>query len=118
MKAIVAPNLGKLAPSIGPSTSEKTNCAMRSAMFHTSGPSETMAMRSRGAPERLPSWSGNDLTNMYAIVMMMAMPMGKRISDTMTARHLARGTSPDSFSEGLPNFCFLYPVIMVRLRRQ
>jgi len=39
-------------------------------------------------------------------------------SEKMTACQLARGTSPDSFSDGWPSFFLLYPVILVRESRQ
>ena len=44
--------------------------------------------------------------------------MGQTISEKKTARQLARGTSPESFSEGCPNRFFLYPVIIVLDKRQ
>ena len=61
---------------------------------------------------------GNAFTNMYAMTKSTAMTTGKTISEKMTARHFARGTSPDSRSDGWPRRFFLYPVIIVRDRRQ
>jgi hypothetical protein len=78
---------------------------------------EMTAIRMSGLGGYLPS-VGKDLTNMYAMTNTTAMKTGKMISEKITARQLARGTSPDNFSDGCPSLCFLYPVIIVRERRQ
>ena len=58
------------------------------------------AIRMSGLGGYLPSEFGNDLTNMYATTNNTAMKIGKMISEKITARQVARGTSPDSFSDG------------------
>ena len=55
---------------------------------------------------------------MYATMKMIDWQIGQTISENRTARQPARGTSPDSFSDGWPSFFFLYPVIIVRDKRQ
>jgi hypothetical protein len=83
------------------------------AAFHTIGPRDTTAIRMRALGGVCPE-TGNDLTNMYAMIRRRAKKMGKRTSEMMTARQPARGTSPDSLSDGRPSLFFLYPVIIVR----
>ena len=115
--AMTEPNLTQ--PSIiGPRKSDRKNSVMSTAAFHTVGPTAMSRIRTSGLGGVLPCSSGNDLTNMYATMKMMHAPMGHRISEKMTFLHGARGTSPDSFSDGCPSFFFLYPVIAVRDRRQ
>ena len=89
----------------------------KTAAFHTMGPRDTTPIRVRGLGWDCPA-TGNDLTNMYAMIRRMAKKIGKRTSEMMTARQPARGMSPDNFSDGLPSFFFLYPVIIVRDNRQ
>ncbi len=89
------PNLGNGVSSIGPRNSENKKRTSRTPAFHTMGPIETMAIRMSGLGGCLLSLSGNDLTNMYAMTKRVAMTIGKMISEKMTARHLARGTSPE-----------------------
>lgn len=85
---------------IGPKKRETKNRVIRTAAFHTTGPIATTPMRMRGLGCWLPSLSGNDLTNMYAMTKTTETQMGEMISEKMTVRHVARGTSPESFSEG------------------
>ena len=75
-------------------------------------------MRINGLGGSFPVVSGNAFTNMYAMMNSIAITTGKITSEKITARHLARGTSPESFSDGRPSFFFLYPVIIVRVSRQ
>ena len=98
---------------MGPRNNDTMNRTRSTAAFQTIGPRAITAMRIKGAGGCFPLL-GKDFTNMYAMVNKIAMMIGKMTSDTMTARHPARGTSPDSFSDGCPSFFFLYPVIMVR----
>jgi hypothetical protein len=76
------------------------------AAFQTMGPKAMTVIRIRGLGESFPS-TGNDLTNRYAMVNNTAMNVGKMISEKRTARQVARGVSPESFSEGLPRRFFL-----------
>ena len=115
--AMTAPKRTQHESSIGPKNSETRKRISKTAAFHTIGPRDTTPMRMRGLGWLCPA-TGNDLTNMYAMIRRMAKKMGKRTSETMTARQPARGTSPDSFSDGRPSFFFLYPVIIVRDSRQ
>jgi len=103
---------------IGPKKRETKNRVIRTAAFHTTGPTATTPMRIRGLGCWLPFLSGNDFTNMYAMTKIAEMQMGEMISEKITVRHVARGTSPESFSEGWPSFFFLYPVIIVLDNRQ
>ena len=118
MKAIVEPNLGEKASSMGPRNNEMMKSVRRTAAFHTIGPKEMTAMRIKALGGCCPSGPGKDLTNRYAMVNRTAINIGKMTSEKRTARHPARGTSPESFSDGCPSLFFLYPVIMVRERRQ
>ena len=97
---MIEPNLGNGVSSIGPRNNENRKRTSRTPAFHTTGPMETMAIRMSGLGGCLPSLSGNDLTNMYATTKRVAMMMGKMISENITARHFARGTSPERRSEG------------------
>jgi hypothetical protein len=115
--AITAPKRTQHDSSIGPKKSETRKRISKTAAFHTMGPRDTTPIRMRGLGWDCPA-TGKDLTNMYATIRRMAKKMGKRTSEMMTARQPARGTSPDSFSEGRPSFFFLYPVIIVRDKRQ
>lgn len=117
MDAMTEPNFAQDS-IIGPRKREMKNRLIRIAAFQTTGPMAITAMRIRGLGGRVPSGLGNDLTNMYAMTKSMAMQTGIMISEPMTDRHVARGTSPDSFSEGCPSFFFLYPVIIVLDNRQ
>ena len=94
------PNFGNGVSSIGPKNSENMNSTSSIAAFQTMGPMATTAIRMSGLAGCLPSLSGNDLTNMYAMTKSTAIMIGKMTSEKMTARHLARGTSPESLSEG------------------
>jgi hypothetical protein len=85
---------------------EIKNWVTRIAAFQTIGPMETTAIRMSGAGGILPS-TGNDLTKRYAMVNKTAMIIGKMISEKRTARQVARGVSPESFSEGFPRRFFL-----------
>ena len=118
--ANAAMNDGNLAqPSImGPRKREMKNSVRSTAAFQTTGPMAMIPMRMSGLGLGLPLRSGKDLTNMYAMMNIVAWHMGQMISENSTARQGARGTSPDSFSDGCPSFFFLYPVIIVRERRQ
>ena len=107
MNAMTDPNLGNVGSSMGPRKSDTRKSTNRMAAFHTIGPREMTAIRTRGLGGYLPSGFGNDLTNMYAMTNSTAMKMGKITSENRTARHPARGTSPESFSEGCPSFFFL-----------
>lgn len=94
------------------------NSTKSTAPFQTMGPREITAMRTNGLGGSFPVLSGNDFTNMYAMMNNMAITTGKMTSEKITFRHLARGTSPESFSDGSPSLFFLYPVIIVRDSRQ
>lgn len=98
-EAITDPNLAHDS-IIGPKKREMKKYMIRRAAFHTTGPMAMTAIRMRGLGFCLPSLSGNDLTNMYAITKMHATQIGMMISEKMTVRHVARGMSPDSFSDG------------------
>ncbi len=115
--AMTAPKRTQHESSIGPRKSDTRKRTSKMAAFHTIGPRDTTAIRTRGLGGVCPE-TGNDLTNMYAMIRRKAKKMGKRTSEMMTARQPARGTSPDSFSDGRPSFFFLYPVIIVRDNRQ
>lgn len=100
MAAMTAPNMGYLGSNIGPRNNETMKKTKRMAAFQTMGPREMTAILIRGLGGCLPFAPGKALTNMYATTNITAIMRGKRTSETMTARQLARGTSPDSFSEG------------------
>lgn len=117
MNAITDPKLEPLALNTGPSSKENKNCTSSTAAFHTIGPTDTTAIRIRGLGGKRPL-TGKLLTNMYAMVKSTAMHTGKMISEKMTALQDARGTSAPNFSEGLPSLFLLYPVMLVRERRQ
>ena len=104
--AITEPNFAQDS-IIGPMNREMKKREMRIAAFHTTGPMAIRAIRMRGLGCWFPSLSGNDLTNIYATTKRIERQMGHRTSEKMTDLQLARGTSPDSFSEGCPNFFFL-----------
>jgi len=92
---------------MGPKKSEIKNRPIRTAAFQTTGPTAMIAMRMRGLGPNSPFASGKDFTNMYATTMITAMQIGQIISEKMTECQLARGISPEGFSEGWPNFFFL-----------
>ena len=71
------PNFGNGVSSIGPKNSENMNSTSRIAAFHTIGPMATTAIRMSGLAGCLPSLSGNDFTNMYAMTKSTAMMIGK-----------------------------------------
>lgn len=100
MKAITDPNKGNTGSSMGPKNSETKKRVKRTAAFQTMGPMEMTAMRIKGLGGNFPSGLGNDFTNMYAMTKRTAMNTGKITSEKMTARQVARGTSPDNFSDG------------------
>jgi hypothetical protein len=101
-------------PSImGHKNKDMKNSDRRTVAFHTSGPMAMTAIRIRGLGGSSP-FTGKDLTNIYATMNRVAAQIGKITSDRITDPQLARGTSPDSFSEGWPNRFLLYPVIIVR----
>src|SRR6266576_6479624 len=110
---MVDPNLGKVGSNIGPRNNDARNSVNKTPAFHTIGPSEITAIRMRGAGGIFPL-IGNDLTNRYAMTKRVAIMVGKMTSEKMTALQLARGTSPESFSEGGVSLFFMYPVIYVR----
>jgi hypothetical protein len=117
--AITDPNRAQHESRTGPNISETKNSMSNTAAFHTIGPIDTTAIRMSGlGGVTVVPFAGNDLTNMYAITNKAARTMGEMTSAKRTARQPARGTSPESFSDGRPNFFFLYPVIIVRERRQ
>jgi hypothetical protein len=99
IEAMKDPNLAQLS-NIGPRNREMKNKVTSTAAFQTTGPIATTQILIRGLGFCFPFLSGNDLTNMYAMMKSAAMRMGQMISDIMTALHPARGTSPESFSEG------------------
>jgi hypothetical protein len=105
MTAITDPNL-EFFGKIGPMNNAIKDWVMRIAAFQTIGPREMTAIRMSGLGGNLPS-TGNDLTNRYAMVNNTAMNVGKMISEKRTARQVARGASPQSFSEGFPRRFFL-----------
>lgn len=92
---------------IGPKNNDTKNKANNTPAFQTTGPTAMTAIRMSGLGFWFPFWSGNDLTNIYAITKMADTKMGQTISENTTALQLARGTSPESFSDGWPSFFFL-----------
>ena len=110
--AMTEPNLAQPS-SIGPKNNEMKNKAKSTPAFHTIGPIAITPILISGLGCWFPSGSGKDLTNMYATTKIVAMQSGQTTSDQMTVFQDARGTSPDSFSDGWPSFFFLYPVIIV-----
>jgi hypothetical protein len=92
--------------STGPNISAMKKRMRSTAAFQTIGPIDTTAMRMSGLGGVWP-FCGNDLTNMYAITKSVASTIGMMTSESSTARQPARGTSPDSFSDGRPSFFFL-----------
>ena len=83
------------------------------AAFHRIGPSATIAIRINGDARVLVLFSRKDLTNMYAMTNNAALHIGIITSDARTVLQDARGTSPESFSDGCPSLFFLNPVTFV-----
>lgn len=115
MEAITAGKRTQQPLNIGPNITATKNSTRRTIAFHTTGPKETTPSRMRGLTFPVLS---NDLTNMYAMMKIRAPAIGMRISEVMTTAQPARGTSPESFSDGWPSLFFLKPVIWVRDKRQ
>jgi len=117
MLAMTAPNFTQQPLRTGPRKIEMKNNTSKTAAFQTIGPSAMTPIRISGLGGVTPL-TGNDPTNMYAIVKMIARQIGLMISEKRTFLSFARGPSDENFSEGCPSFFFLYPVMAVRERRQ
>ena len=100
-------------PIMGPKNMETKKRTRRTAAFHRIGPNATIAIRINGDALVWVFFSTKDLTKMYAMTNNAALQIGKMISDPKTVLHDARGTSPDSFSEGCPSLFLLNPVMFV-----